>query len=78
VSSSSFIASGVDTPSPGIFAYFLGVTAPATNDVWAVGDWEDDHLHLHPLMEHWDGSTWQIVNLPTDEFFGGAVSASGA
>jgi hypothetical protein len=69
--------SRVPTPTLGIYAYFLGVAAPASDDVWAVGDWEDSHLRLHPLMEHWDGSAWEIVPVADGAFFED-VSASGS
>ncbi|GCE10985.1 hypothetical protein [Tengunoibacter tsumagoiensis] len=34
----------------------LGVSAIATNDIWAVGN-----ANNQPLIEHWDGSSWTIV-----------------
>jgi len=66
----------VPSPSRGIFSYFLGVAAPAADDVWAVGDWEDSNYFLHPLLERWDGSAWRIVHIPDGAFFED-VSASG-
>jgi hypothetical protein len=38
-----------------------GVSAVAADDVWAVGDFADG-TGTHPLIEHWDGSTWTIVH----------------
>jgi hypothetical protein len=65
----------VPTPSRGIDSYFLGVAAPASNDVWAVGDWEDKNISLHPLMEHWDGLVWRMVPVRHNVFLE-TVSAS--
>ena len=36
--------------------------AVAADDVWAVGYYEDQaHVGYHPLVEHWDGTSWSIV-----------------
>jgi hypothetical protein len=44
---------------------FWDVAAFSAQDVWAVGGVMDDvHGVLHPLIEHWDGTTWQIVPSP--------------
>ena len=40
-----------------------GVTAIASNNVWAVGDNEEvPGLGLTTLIEHWNGSAWSIVS----------------
>lgn len=38
-----------------------GVAAPSADDVWAVGVTGSSSA----LMEHWDGTAWAIVNVPT-------------
>jgi hypothetical protein len=44
----------------------FGVSAVATNDVWAVGKGYDPVNKVdEPVMEHWDGQTWTIVPGPT-------------
>jgi hypothetical protein len=40
-------------------AYFTGVSAAASNDVWAVGA-----LGSGPMILHWDGSAWTWVTHP--------------
>jgi hypothetical protein len=43
-----------------------GVTAVASNNVWAVGENEEAAgLGLTTLIEHWNGSAWSIVPSPT-------------
>jgi hypothetical protein len=43
-----------------------GVTAVASNDVWAVGENEEvPGLGITTLIEHWNGSAWSIVPSPT-------------
>ncbi|HUS14948.1 MAG TPA: hypothetical protein VM536_07990, partial [Chloroflexia bacterium] len=39
-----------------------GVSARATDDVWAVGTYIDTSYHT--LIEHWDGGSWQVVASP--------------
>jgi hypothetical protein len=36
----------------------FGITAIATNDIWAVGS-----IAGAPLALHWNGSTWNVVNV---------------
>jgi hypothetical protein len=44
----------------------FGVSAVATNDVWAVGKGYDPINKVDEVvMEHWDGQTWTIVPGPT-------------
>ena len=43
-----------------------GVTAVASNDVWAVGDNDEvPGVGITTLIEHWNGSAWSIVPSPT-------------
>jgi hypothetical protein len=62
----------VATPNPAGAAggsQFHGVAAAASNDVWAVGQTltfdNTTGYTWHPLVEHWNGSTWSIVATPT-------------
>lgn len=48
----------------------MSIAAVSANNVWAVGSAEQSAsgqstLHSIPLVEHWDGSHWSIVPLPT-------------
>lgn len=64
-------------------AGITGIAAIASNDVWAVGNqWPgpDDQLPYQPLVEHWNGASWQIVSSPplpptTNQNNGGFLSA---
>jgi hypothetical protein len=49
-------------PSPGAQGNILyGVAALADNNVWAVGIQLDANEGTHPLIEHWDGTSWTAV-----------------
>jgi len=51
-------------PSPNTAAlnsHLNGVAAIAANDVWAVGT-SDDFETYTTLVEHWDGTSWSIVD----------------
>ena len=52
------------TGSPGSF--FQGVTAVSRNNVWAVGGTNPPNTSgsLATLIEHWNGSSWQIIPSP--------------
>jgi len=53
----------VPSPSPGAIQNILfGVAAITDSDVWAVGGEQDANGLWHTLTEHWDGSTWSVVN----------------
>jgi hypothetical protein len=61
----------VATPNPVGAAggsQFHGVAAAASNDVWAVGQTltfdNTTGYTWHPLVEHWNGSSWSIVATP--------------
>ena len=58
----------VSSPSPGSGEDVLtGVTAPAPNNVWAVGFYAKDVNTDRPtktLIEHWDGCSWKVVSSP--------------
>lgn len=53
----------VPSPSPGALQNILfGVAAITDSDVWAVGAEQDANGLWHTLTEHWNGSTWSVVN----------------
>src|SRR5258708_15837389 len=41
------------------------IAADSTNDVWAVGGVAGDGPAGHVLIEHWNGSRWNVVSSPT-------------
>lgn len=58
-----------DALRPGYSSLLTGVSAVASDDVWAVGSWvagEQDRREL-PLIEHWDGQVWTIVAPGSDQ-----------
>src|SRR4051812_5252503 len=45
----------------------MALAASSSDDVWAVGFWSDEsHTGsiVHSLAEHWDGTSWTIVDTP--------------
>jgi hypothetical protein len=46
---------------------FSSVVALASNDVWAVGESIDGSLNETTLTEHWDGSSWTVVDSPNPD-----------
>ena len=52
----------VPTPNPGPYRNDLtGVSAVASNDVWAVGFYQYDASgDFHGFAEHWDGNAWNL------------------
>lgn len=40
---------------------FYGISADASNDVWAVGFYNNIKSTEQTLVEHWDGSSWSVV-----------------
>ncbi|MHB8600477.1 MAG: hypothetical protein ACYDER_27170, partial [Ktedonobacteraceae bacterium] len=54
-------------PSPNPTEYqneLYAVAAVSTSDVWAVGDSQTIHGPGVALIEHWDGTSWQVVASP--------------
>jgi hypothetical protein len=53
------------SPSPGAWSRLDAASAAAADDVWAVGSYREtlDAAPL-PLIEHYDGSSWQRVGTP--------------
>jgi hypothetical protein len=56
----------VSTPNVGSRAsFFYSVDAAGPNDVWAVGYYISNDYEYRPLAEHWDGTQWTVVLVPT-------------
>lgn len=54
----------VPSPSPSAFSnYLYGITAIASNNVWAVGNFYDTRSVslTGTLVEHWDGTKWAVI-----------------
>jgi hypothetical protein len=55
----------IPSPDPGQGGDILyGVAAVSGTDAWAVGGQEDAAAVWHPLIEHWDGSSWSALPAP--------------
>lgn len=57
-----------DSAAPG----FWGAAAVSSDDVWAVGNVAPAHAPEHGIIDHWNGSRWQLVpfNVPRSELYG--------
>jgi hypothetical protein len=66
-------------PSPGppgaVFNSLAGAAVVSSNDVWAVGESDNSSGIPATLIEHWDGTSWNIVASPAP---GSASLLSGA
>lgn len=51
-------------PSGSLYNDLYGVAAVSANNIWAVGTYEDSGYTDQTLIEHWDGSSWQVVPSP--------------
>ena len=66
----------IQTPHPSLpISILFGVAALSSSDVWAVGYEEDLISGYRTLIEHWDGSTWTIIQDGTHEGWLTSVSA---
>lgn len=57
----------VSVPPTGQNAQLLGVSAPSDSNAWAVGNENgviNTGLGSHPLIDHWNGTSWSIVPSP--------------
>ncbi len=57
----------VEAPQPADHGFLTGVDASGPDDVWAVG-WttsSDGNEATPPVIEHYDGAGWQLVELPS-------------
>jgi hypothetical protein len=65
----------VPVPPVGTDHNLIGLTALATDDVWAAGQYNSGGP-IHPLVMHWDGTAWTQVPAPdkvpnaTNYFYG--------
>ncbi len=51
-------------PDSSIADELWSVSATSATDAWAVGSWTDNDPNNsfdHPLIEHWDGTSWSVV-----------------
>jgi len=58
----------VPTPSDGAFSVLYRVAAVSADDVWAVGASAGGAIgegRRSTLIEHWDGTAWQVVESPS-------------
>ena len=63
----------VPTPDIGTVGNaLLGIVAVAANDIWAVGRYDDrgGTFYYQTLVQHWDGTAWNIVPSPNPQFGG--------
>ena len=42
---------------------FNGLAVLSQNDIWAVGLFTDASQTIHPLIEHWNGTSWQMLSV---------------
>jgi hypothetical protein len=56
----------ISSPDPGAGTsnYLSGVSALASNDVWAVGNYINGSNNGQTLVEHWNGAAWSVVPSP--------------
>jgi hypothetical protein len=55
----------VPSPNVGTIGSFLqAVSVIGPNNVWAAGSYYNSSLVLQNLVEHWDGTSWQVVDTP--------------
>lgn len=75
----------VPSPNSGFHPYnsLNDVEIINSSDVWAAGGWGDKQgvpYNLTPMLQHWDGSAWNLADLPDtlpiSELFGVDASAS--
>lgn len=67
--------SKVKTPNPRRFSTdsnaLNAVAVLSANDVWAVGThFDNGHTSIKPLIEHWDGTRWRVVQNPSGRLSG--------
>jgi len=55
-------------PSPNAVAGrandLFSVAGTAPSDIWSVGFYQSSRAHTHPLVEHYNGSSWSLVSAP--------------
>ena len=74
----------VSSPNVGSGDNFLrgGVAAISTSDIWAVGNHSTSNGLNQTLIEHWNGTSWQVVSSPNvgsrDNFLLGVTRVPGS
>src|SRR5436190_22290597 len=54
----------VYSPSPNGNGSLVGVAhVPGTVELWSVGNY-NANFHWQTLIEHWDGTSWQVIGSP--------------
>ncbi len=65
------------TPAGASFSALLGIAAISRNNVWTVGDISTPSGGAQPLIEHWNGTQWQVIPSPvfsgTDNFLNWSI-----
>lgn len=57
--------------------FLRSIVAVSSSDVWAVGYAESAPMtSAHPVIEHWNGSAWALVAVPTDTSYEYLASVS--
>jgi len=54
--------SRIASPNPGIADYINGITVTSPTDVWIVGQEWISQTSIVPLIMHFDGQRWSVVN----------------
>lgn len=52
----------VKSPSQIAYNFLYGVTAVSTDDVWAVGSYDNSSNVARTLVEHWNGIQWNTIS----------------
>jgi hypothetical protein len=66
----------IPSPSPGGQGNILyDVKALSDSDIWAVGVSLDANDNTHPLIEHWNGTSWSVVSAPDPNGVGNTLYA---
>src|SRR5215470_13921927 len=56
-------------PAGAVLSNLFGVSCTAAGACLAVGYWTDAALHIHPLVEQWNGTSWAIQSVPAPAGF---------
>jgi len=69
----------VTIPLPGYAASLNSIAVVSASNIWAVGNYESEPGEPGPtltLIEHWNGSTWSMVNSPSPGSYGNDLEAA--
>src|SRR5215467_1319560 len=56
-------------PAGAVLSNLFGVSCAAAGACLAAGYWTDAALHIHPLVEQWNGTSWAIQSVPAPAGF---------